>query len=103
MSTHTSEYATEDSTDRLPVKDDVMLIDEVAAALKIAVKQIRRLERRGGVSDSALAETGSASPLCARSRRTLRRRRASRSSHAAQTSRGVMETRLSLRSNVGDS
>lgn len=33
--------------ERLPETPDVMLIDEVAAALKITAKQIRRLERRG--------------------------------------------------------
>jgi hypothetical protein len=47
MSIQTSEHQVEPPTDRPLAKDDVMLIDEVAAALKITVKQIRRLEHRG--------------------------------------------------------
>jgi hypothetical protein len=48
MSTHTTERETPDGAGRRPpARDDVMLIDEVAAALKITVKQIRRLEHRG--------------------------------------------------------
>lgn len=38
---------------------DVMLIDEVATALKITAKQIRRLERRGSFPIPRLAEVGS--------------------------------------------
>ena len=33
--------------ERFPETPDVMLIDEVAVALKITAKQIRRLEQRG--------------------------------------------------------
>ena len=47
MSIHKSEHSSYVSAERQAQRDDVMLIDEVAAALKITAKQIRRLERRG--------------------------------------------------------
>ncbi|HKV99995.1 MAG TPA: MerR family transcriptional regulator [Vicinamibacterales bacterium] len=47
MSIHTSDRTPQPAVEPPSSRDDVMLIDEVAATLKITVKQIRRLERRG--------------------------------------------------------
>lgn len=47
MSIQTSEHTGARAVERSARQDDVLLIDEVAAVLKITTKQIRRLERRG--------------------------------------------------------
>jgi hypothetical protein len=47
MSIQTGEHTPTTLVARTAERGDVMLIDEVAALLKITAKQIRRLERRG--------------------------------------------------------
>jgi hypothetical protein len=77
-----------DAMERSASATEVMLIDEVARALKITPKQIRRLERRG-LPDSATAKARPPSALRSLPGRALRSRRSTAAYDASSPHRLV--------------